>query len=118
MHGICQGCLSRVAGNQILGPPSRTFDANLDCTFVENALVFVVPNIGRGVRPPLNDPPGFCLSTFYLISSATTRPTIGTTGPSIRGKSANSAKFGMASDGRRPVSSRGGRNLCFQKVDN
>ena len=30
---------------------SRTIDPNLDCAFVENALVFVVPRIG-GTRPP------------------------------------------------------------------
>ena len=39
---------------------SRTADANLDCAFVENALVFVVPNKGGGgslLLPPLL-PPG------------------------------------------------------------
>ena len=38
---------------------SRTTDANLDCAFVENALVFVVPKIGRTRAPfgPLYDPP-------------------------------------------------------------
>ena len=32
--------------------PSRTTDANLDCAFVENALVFVVLNIGGAQAPP------------------------------------------------------------------
>ena len=40
--------------------PSRTTDANLDCAFVENSLVFVFPKIGRArlplVPPPLHDP--------------------------------------------------------------
>ena len=34
---------------------SRTTEANFDCAFVENALVFVVPDIGRA-RAPLNPP--------------------------------------------------------------
>ena len=34
--------------------PSRTIDANLDCAFVENAFVFVVPNIGVPSWYPLN----------------------------------------------------------------
>ena len=41
--------------------PSRTTDENLDWAFVENALVFVVLNIGRFCAPlaPYYDPPGF-----------------------------------------------------------
>ena len=31
--------------------PSRTTDANVDCAFVENALVFVVPKIGWAQAP-------------------------------------------------------------------
>ena len=36
---------------------SRTTDANLDCAFVENALVYVVPKIGWAWAP-LSAPPG------------------------------------------------------------
>ena len=32
--------------------PTRTTDANLDCAFVENALVFVAPKIGRARASP------------------------------------------------------------------
>ena len=32
----------------------RTTDANLDCAFVENALVFVAPKMGRA-QAPLNE---------------------------------------------------------------
>ena len=35
---------------------SRTTDAILDCAFVENALVFVVPKIGRARAPPSPPP--------------------------------------------------------------
>ena len=35
---------------------SRTTDGDLECTFVENTLSFIVPNIGRA-RAHLNDPP-------------------------------------------------------------
>ena len=38
--------------------PSRTADADLECAFVENALVIVVPKIGRA-QAPLVSP---CLS--------------------------------------------------------
>ena len=31
---------------------SRPKDANLDCAFVENALVFVAPKIGSALAPP------------------------------------------------------------------
>ena len=48
--------------------PSRTTDANLDCAFVENALVFVAPKIGRARAPPVRPPdlkagflPKYCL---------------------------------------------------------
>ena len=44
-------------GTEVPGDPSRTTDANLDA-FLENALVFVVPKIGReGVPWPLYNPP-------------------------------------------------------------
>ena len=33
-------------GARVPRTQSRTIDANLDCAFVENALVFVFPNIG------------------------------------------------------------------------
>ena len=38
--------------------PSRTTDANLDCPFVENALIFVVPKNegGAGLGTPLLTP--------------------------------------------------------------
>ena len=34
-------------GAEVPGTPSRTTDANLDFAFVESALLFMVPNIGR-----------------------------------------------------------------------
>ena len=37
----------------------KTIDANIDCAFVENAIVFSVPNIWRGCAPlvpPLTTP--------------------------------------------------------------
>ena len=37
---------------------SRTTDANLDCAFVENALIFVVPKIGVCPGPPWRPPWG------------------------------------------------------------
>ena len=46
--GLGNGCRPRT--------PSRTTDANLDCAFVENALLFVVLKFGRALapcRPPL-----------------------------------------------------------------
>ena len=42
--GLGNGCRPRT--------PSRTTDANLDCAFVENALLFVVLKIGRALPPP------------------------------------------------------------------
>ena len=51
------------------GTPSRTTDANLNCAFVENPLVSVVPNIGRGPGtpwPPLYDLPGPGEITFIF----------------------------------------------------
>ena len=46
---------------------SKTTDANLDCTFVENELLFVALKIGRAraplILPPLSAPctqPGIC----------------------------------------------------------
>ena len=44
----CQMCRARRQGPR---RQSRTNDANLDCLFVENALVFVVPNIGEAQAP-------------------------------------------------------------------
>ena len=35
--------------------PTRTTDANLDCAFVENTIVFVVQKIGRA-RAPFGPP--------------------------------------------------------------
>ena len=45
-----QRCRARPRGLSTL---SRTADANLDCTLVENILVFVVPHIGSMHPPPL-----------------------------------------------------------------
>ena len=50
---------------------SRTTDANLDCVFVENALVFVVPNIGRAWAP-LYDP----LEVFVSIGNKFEKKTL------------------------------------------
>ena len=36
--------------------PSGPTDANLDCAFVENTLVFVVPKIGRALGPSFTTP--------------------------------------------------------------
>ena len=47
-QGHRQVCRTRRGGPRTL---SRTTDANLDCAFVETALVFVVPKIGKP-RPP------------------------------------------------------------------
>ena len=52
-------CWARRAG---LRTPSKTIEANLDCAFVENAFVFVVPKIGgarASLTPPLSDPLGW-----------------------------------------------------------
>ena len=49
---------------------SRTTDSNLDCAFVETALVFLVPKIGwvRAPLGPLVCPPAFALATsLYVI---------------------------------------------------
>ena len=43
-------CRARRGGPRTL---SRTTDANLDCAFVENALVFVIPKIGCAWTPPI-----------------------------------------------------------------
>ena len=52
-----QRCRARPRGLSTL---SKTADANLDCTLVENILVFVVPHIGS--MPPPFDPNDFPLS--------------------------------------------------------
>ena len=46
--------------------PSKTTEANLDCVFFENALLFVVPKIG-GARAgaPLNNTP----ENYYVLPS-------------------------------------------------
>ena len=59
----CQVCLARRGGPMT---QSTTADANLDCAFVENALVFAVPNIGGA---PLSLP----LFTTYPTSYVSTR---------------------------------------------
>ena len=48
--------------------PSKTADANLDCAFVENALVFVAPKIGRAWArlAPL-------FGTIHLLSMTTSK---------------------------------------------
>ena len=44
IQGHRQVCRARRGGPRT---PSTTTDANLDCAFVEKALVFVVPKLGR-----------------------------------------------------------------------
>ena len=63
IQGHCQVCRARCKGPRTL---SRTIDENLDCVFVENALVFLVPNIGRAwaSQLPLNDAPVSSYLTF------------------------------------------------------
>ena len=48
MCRISRGCLRTLS--------SRTAEGNLDCVFVENALLFFVPKVGRAQPPPLYDP--------------------------------------------------------------
>ena len=42
------------AGMEVIGTPSRTTEANVDCAFVESALVITIyPKIGGGgLNPP------------------------------------------------------------------
>ena len=47
-------CYDRRGGPRTL---SKTADANLDCAFVESALVFVVLKIGKDKAPPFPLPP-------------------------------------------------------------
>ena len=58
-------------GAEVRGPrtPSRTTDANLDCAFVENALLFVVPNIG-GARAPLGSPLSAPLDSIIVLAAS------------------------------------------------
>ena len=49
-QGQRQVCRAMDRGPRTL---SKTADANLDCAFVETALVFVVPKIGGAPGPPL-----------------------------------------------------------------
>ena len=46
---------SRSGGSQVPGQSQELTGAKLDCPFVENALVFILPNIG-GARAPLRAP--------------------------------------------------------------
>ena len=62
IQGHRQVCRARRGGPRT---PSRTTDANLDCAFVENALLFVVPNIG-GARAPLGLPLSAPLAYRYF----------------------------------------------------
>ena len=56
----------QVCGSRRSGPrkQSTTTDANLDCAFVENALVFIVPKVGRA-RGPLGAP---LFTKFNIVS--------------------------------------------------